>query len=392
MSHALLSPSSSERWLICGPSARLEEKLPESTSSYADEGTLAHIVGAFWLQYSHGLINKSEKTREDINAQRHEHFHPEMFHHVKTYVDICNSVFEKHESRKGGAYAMIEQQFNISKWVPESFGTSDFSVVAHKVLEVVDLKYGQGVPVSAQHNTQLMLYALGVYNVAKWLCDIETVNLTIVQPRIDNTNSWSITVSELLQWAETELKPKAERAFNGKGEFVPGDHCRFCKAKPTCRALANYRQEIAHLDFELPELLDNAEIAEVLSKADVYINWLNSVKDYALQQALKGSSFPGYKIVHGRSNRVISDHIKVSALLQRKGYSDTDYLTPAKLKGVGDLEKLLGKAKFEQLLSRYVVKPKGAPALVRITDKRPGINSTEQAVEDFKHLNFTDNG
>jgi hypothetical protein len=384
--HALLSPSASERWLRCTPSARLEEKLPAVSSRYADEGTLAHEWGAMKLFKHFDLISSVQEYFQIGRIHSSKYWTIEMSHNVQDYVEFCKAVYEKHQAKKGGAMAMVEQQFGLSRWVPESFGTSDFNVVANRSLEVVDLKYGQGVAVSARNNSQLMLYALGVYNIARWFYDIDTVNLTIVQPRIDNTNTWSVPISELLDWAETVVKPQAKKAFNGEGDFVPGEHCRFCKAKPTCRALAKYNQEIAHLDFELPDLLSNLEISEVLTKADMYINWLNSVKDYALQQALKGVTYPGFKVVTGRSNRLLIEPRKVELLLRKQGFMSQDFLTEPKLKGIGDLEKLLGKAKFDKLLSKYLIKPKGAPALVRVTDKRLGINSLEQAVEDFENL------
>jgi hypothetical protein len=390
--HALLSPSASERWLICTRSARLEEQMPESTSSYADEGTLAHAVGANDLELVHGEVSPAVHSTILDGLQADGHYSEDMVHHVKTYVDECKAVFERLDSKKGGAFPLIEEPFDLSIWAPGSFGTSDYNVVGGNELVIVDLKYGQGVPVSAKNNSQLKLYALGVYNVVKWMYNVEVIRMRIVQPRIDNTNEAVISISDLLEWAEKVVKPQAQKAFNGEGDFVPGEHCRFCKVKPTCRALANYKSEIAHLDFELPDTLTNEEVAEILTKADIYINWLNSVKDYALSQAIKGSVYPGYKIVEGRSNRIITDQDKVEALLIKKGFDYKEFLTEPKLKGIGELEKLLGKAKFETLLSKYVLKPKGAPALVRVTDNRHGINSHEHAVDDFKHLNFDNNG
>ena len=394
--HAILSSSGSERWLICTPSARLEEQLPQSTSSYAEEGTLAHELAAIRLnnrfnsEMSIAYIADWLSTLKQTDQWK-QFYSGAMDHHVQSYINIAKERYEK-TNKKGDAMVMIEQRFDLRNWVPEGFGTSDFNIVGNGVLEIIDFKYGQGVPVSAEDNSQLKMYALGVYEMVKLLYEIKKVNLTVVQPRIDNTNSWTTTIDDLLLWAEEVLRPQAIKAWEGEGEFKPGEHCRFCRAKPTCKALAAHNQELAKYDFELPDLLTKEEIAEILSKAEIYINWLKSVQEYALQQAIKGVKFPGYKIVNGRSNRILTKTAKVQQLLVRIGFKDEDFLTPRKLKGLTELEALLGKSQFERLLSKYIIKPKGAPTLVRITDKRPGINSVEQAVDDFKHLKFNEHG
>lgn len=381
--HALLSPSSAGRWMACTPSVRLEEKLPDATSAYADEGTLFHDLAANWLQYTLGWLSKADKAYKDMAITRHALYRDEMVQHANDYVRYCMDIYNSHAE----AYAMIEQRFDISHWVPESFGTSDFNTVNGRTLHVVDLKYGQGVPVTAVDNTQLKLYALGTLELTQWFTRIDKIKLHIFQPRLGNISTWMISVDELFYWAETELARKAALAFNGKGDFVAGEHCRFCKAKTTCKALAAYNTDLAKYDFQLPELLSNREIAEVLTKADVFINWINSVKDHALKQALSGVKYPGYKVVAGRSSRIITNEKKAMETLLKAGYAKSEIVNEA-LKGIMELEKVLGRGDYHKLLQQFVIKPKGKPVLVPVTDNRAALNSTGAAVEDFKHLKF----
>lgn len=381
--HALLSASASERWLHCTPSARLEEKLPEQESNYAAQGDLAHTLAKVKLLYKLGKIKSPvyQAAREIIKAD--PLFDKDMDYYTDHYVDYCVSLYHNERRRKRSAMAFIEQRFDTSHYIPEGFGTSDFNVASDVTLYVTDLKYGQGVSVTAEHNTQTMIYALGVYEQVRLLYDITNIQITIFQPRLDNINHWRISVEDLLTWAETVLKPKAEQAYKGAGEFKPGPHCKFCRAKPTCRALAEYNQELARHDFQLPELLTHEEVAEIIQRSDMFKNWINSVEAYALDQAKRGETWPGLKLVEGRSNRIITNVSAARAWLEKQGYDRTEFLK-TELLPLGQLEKLLAKGELQSFIQRFVVKPKGAPALVPVTHKRPAINSTASAVEDFK--------
>lgn len=385
--HALLSPSSSHRWLECPPSARLEEQLPDRSSTYADEGTLAHELGAAWVQAELGKISNYEFQNIALTVQQNELYQEEMMGYVKEYVAECLSIFNSMDTNKDhAAIPMVEQRFDVTEWVPEGFGTSDFNVAAPGVLSITDLKYGKGVPVSAQDNPQLKIYALGVYRIARYLFNIKRVDMKIVQPRIDNTNSYSMKIEELLQWADNILKPAAKLAYNGEGEFKAGEHCRFCKAKSTCKALASYNQSLAEYDFNLPELLTEEEIADIVLKTPLFQNWLAAVNEYALQQAMKGRTFPGLKMVTGVSRRVISDEHKAVKFFISKGI-ESYVVMEQNLLPLGKLEKAgLPPKVLKEFLAKYVIKPKGKPTLVPVTDKRPANNSIQDAQTDFEHL------
>lgn len=389
--HALLSASASHRWLICTPSARLEEKLPESTSVYADEGTLAHDIAATMLRAKHDLITEKQAKKALLPIVEHELYNEEeMKFYVKQYIQECMNDYSQvlANAPVGKPTVMVEERFDVDRWVPEGFGTSDHSIAHGRWLIVNDLKYGKGVPVSAIENSQLMIYALGMYEIVKWLYDIELVRMRIIQPRLENVSTWEIGINELLEWADKVLAPTAKKAFNGEGEFVPGDHCRFCRVK-TCAARARYKSEIAHLDFELPELMSDEEVTEVVTQGDKWVNWIKQVQEYAQNQATKGKGYPGLKLVEGRANRTIASAMEKSAIrwLLNQGYENKDILK-TQFQGVGYLEKLLTPQHRKEFFSRFVVQPKGKPTLVPVTDKRPAINSADQAAEDFKDLKF----
>lgn len=385
--HALLSASGSHRWLHCTPSARLEAQLPEKISEYADFGTLAHDIAANELMYRFKQVSEL-KYRIDFNKLTNlDIYKPDMMYHIKNYIDVCMDEVLRAKAKGGDATVLIEHRFDVSRWIPEGFGTSDFNIAYDGCLTVLDLKFGEGVPVSATENTQLMIYALGIYEYARYMYDISRIKMKIVQPRIDNTNEWELSADELLEWAESVLKPQAEKAHKGIGDFKPGEHCRFCRAKPTCAALAAYNSEMAGYDFVLPELLTEQQIAEIIVKSDLFINWINSVKDYALLEARKGRQFPGLKLVKGRSNRIIKSPENALKWLKTAGYKPDAYqkVVPVVL---GELEKLLKPAHRKEFEKRFIIKPEGAPTLVPITDKRPAIGSAGAAAQDFEHLNF----
>lgn len=247
--HAKLSASGSKRWLTCTPSARLEDQFEETTSEFAEEGTLAHEVSEVLLQYHTGAISKAARTRRLNKLKKHELYSDSMIEYVSTYSDLVIEKFNALEAEKGDAMILLEQRLDFSEWVPEGFGTGDALIIADEVMEVIDLKYGKGVPVDAEKNTQMMLYALGALNQFGALYDIECVRMTIVQPRLDSVSTYELSVSELLSWANDFVKPRAEMAWQGEGEFEAGDHCRFCRAKANCSARAKKKLGAGSIRF-----------------------------------------------------------------------------------------------------------------------------------------------
>lgn len=381
MSHAILSPSGASRWLNCTPSARLEEKFPNTTSSFAEEGTLAHSLGELIIRNRLGLIKKDAFHNQLQQIADNELYSEAMYDYCDDYA-----VFVLEALAKAGLSSLIfiEEQVDLTNYVPEGFGTRDVTIVGGK-LSLIDLKYGKGVAVSAVENKQLMLYALGSLDEFDYLFDIKTVELIIYQPRIDNISSFEISVDDLKDWAENTLKPKAELAFAGEGDFVPGAHCQFCKAKAVCKALADQSLEIAKYEFADPNLLTDADIADILNRYDLFTTWINAVEEYALTEAINGKSWPGYKLVEGRSNRKYSDPEAAAIRLIEKGFTQAEILT-AKIKGIGELEKAIGKKEFNTYLSDLIIKPQGKPALVPVSDKRPAFSSVESAKADFANV------
>lgn len=273
---------------------------------------------------------------------------------------------------------LVEQKLDFSKYVPDSFGTADCVIVADNTLTVIDLKYGVGILVDAEQNTQMMLYALGALIMFDGIYDIETVTMTIFQPRRDNVSTFSMRKSELIDWAESVLKPKAELAYKGEGVFKAGNHCQFCKVKATCRKRAEYNLELSRYDFETPDSLEDDEIEIILSKADEFISWLGDVKEYALNQALQGKQWKDYKLVEGRSNRKYKNESAAAKIVEDAGFDPYEH----KVLGITAMQKMLGKAKFNELLGDFIEKPQGKPTLVPMSDKRPTMKNT--AKEDFK--------
>lgn len=382
--HAVLSASGSSRWLNCTPSAMQEKDIPDQTSEFAREGTAAHELSEFFLQHHVGEISQTARTRR-INKfkKENEFYSQEMEDYVQQYVDIViEKINEAHAASEGDAVVLIEQRLDFSEWVPNGFGTGDVVIIADSYIEIIDLKYGKGVPVSAENNSQARLYALGAINQFGILYEFETVKSTIVQPRLDNISSEEMAVDDLLYWADEVVKPKAKQAWDGEGEFVPGDHCRFCKIRSTCRARADANLAMAAYEFGKPATLSNNEIGSILKQADDLKKWAEDIKKYALDQAENHEvKFPGWKLVEGRSNRKYSDEDKVYEKL-KAGY-EPDRIAPRKLLGITAMEKEIGKKIFASALDGLVVKPSGKPTLAPESDKRPELNSTASAVEDF---------
>ncbi|MEK3887479.1 DUF2800 domain-containing protein [Bacillus sp. FSL K6-3431] len=383
--HAKLSASGSSRWMACTPSAALEKDLPDSSSIFAEEGTAAHELSEIFLKHEIGEISKRARTiRLNKFKKENEHYSQSMEDYVQSYVDVVTERINEARASTADALVMVEQRLDFSEWVPEGFGTGDVLIIADGQLEVVDLKYGKGVPVSAEDNPQMRLYGLGAFDRYSMLYDIDRVRMTIVQPRLDSVSSETLSADDLLEWAESEVKPKADMAWNGEGEFVPGDHCRFCKVSASCRARADENLKMAEYDFADPFLLSHEEIASILEKADELQKWAKDVSEYALVQAEShGVKFPGYKLVEGRSNRKYSDSEAVADLLLEKEFKPDDIYKPKEIKTITALEKVLGKKVFVEVLGDLIVKPPGKPALVPESDKRSELNSAESAAADF---------
>ena len=375
--HARLNASSSHRWMMCPPSVRLSEQFADKPSSYAEEGTFLHELCELKLHRYLG-----DMASDVIEAQYAEHRDSEFYTQeaetvTDEYVAFCVETIEAVKSSCPDPLIMVEHRLDYSEYVPEGYGTGDLVIVADGVIEVIDFKGGRGVRVDAHRNSQLMLYGLGALLEFDPLYDVRNVRVTIVQPRLSNTSTYEIAADELVRWAEKEVRPRALMAYEGKGEFCAGDWCRFCKARYTCRKRSEYHMQLAERDFRQPDLLSDEEITDILPIADSLNNWVQDLLAYATQQAVEGKSWPGYKLVAGRSNRKYTSEAEVIKAATEAGYTDIYKTT---LLGVGDLEKRLGRKKFNEVLGMYVIKPVGAPTLVPDSDPRKPYSS---ATTDF---------
>ena len=370
--HAVLSASSSHRWLNCSPSARLGQEFEDRETEAAAEGTAAHALCEHKLRRA--LKRQSRKPISKYDCE-------EMDTHTDNYVQFVLETIAQAKEHCADPIINIEQRLDFSCYVPHGFGTGDCIIIADKTLHIIDFKYGQGVLVEAEQNPQMMLYALGALRIYDTLYDIEDVAMTIYQPRRENISTWTITVSNLLSWAENELVPKAKLAFDGKGEYMPGPWCTFCKAAVKCRARAEEKLALAQYEFAQPPLLTDAEIEEILGKLDDLTRWADEIKSYAQDAALNhGKQWHGYKVVEGRSVRKYSDEEAVIEAAHAAGYHDIFRKT---LLPITEMEKLMGKQEFAEVLSGLIIKPAGKPTLVPITDKRPAMT---KANIDFNEI------
>lgn len=378
--HARLSASSAFRWINCPGSVALSDQCPApASSSYADEGTLAHAIGELKLRYVNDEISNRQLNAKMKPLLQSEYYCGEMEEATSYYAD---AVIEALEAAGEDAELMIEQQFSLDRWVPEGFGTSDAVVIGGGVIQVIDLKYGKGIKVDARNNPQLRLYGLGAANLFDSLYDFDTVRMTIIQPRLDHISTEELPLSELLAWAEDEVQPRAQMALDGTDYTAVGDWCRFCPAKAVCRKRAEYNLSIAKDDFRKPPLLSDEEIGDVLRRADELQHWVKDVGDYALEQALAGKQYDGWKLVEGRSVRKYADDLKVAEALKAAGY-DEAMLYERKLYGISAMEKIVGKKRLTETLGDLIMKPAGKPVLVPESDKREAINTAEAAKADF---------
>lgn len=386
--HALLSASGSHRWIHCTPSAKLEESFGEKrTSTYAEEGTLAHELSELYIRKDIlGVIDDSEFDSKLEQIMSNELFNEEMLDVIPIYTDYIEAQYNASLANNVFSILEIEQKLDLSKYIPESFGTVDAVIISDGVMQIIDLKYGKGVPVYAHMNTQLMIYSLGALEKYDAAYDIEEVELTIVQPRIDNISTFRISVTELLNWANTTLKDAADLAINGLGTLEAGDWCKFCSVKNKCKALYEQQIEIAKYEFSNPQLLSDDDIADILRRAPTFIEWINSITNYAEQKAVnENKHWPGFKLVEGRSNRKWKNEDEVIKAIKERipELSDED-IFKSSLKSLTEIERMLGKKRFSTQLSDMIIKPAGKPTLVDETDKRPAIG-VEQAKIDFEN-------
>ena len=409
--HAILAPSGSARWMNCTPSARQEAAVPRKDTVFTVEGTKAHAMAEClllnavehnWPEWDPDYPGRFRTAYEAVTSGKGGTIAGEQAETLRRLVDevtglgldpwemmqtvsdyYCRFVWEDYldaKYRDQDAVLLVEAQLKLSEYIPEGFGSSDAVIIYGKTLCVYDLKYGKGVKVSAKGNSQMRCYALGALLGPGELYDIDEVSMVIIQPRLQWVSNDIITADQLLDWAENELKPAAVMAYQGLGEFKPGEHCRFCAIAPRCKALALQASILDAIDRE-HDLLSNEQIAELLRKVGHLKSWIANLENYALEQALAGTPIPGFKVVEGRALRSIPDQKAAIGALAAAGLAEDSYLRPRELKTISDLEKLLTKKGFNTILGQYVVKPQGKPTLVEDTDPRPAMNN---AVEDFK--------
>lgn len=374
--HAFLSASASDRWLHCPPSAKLCAQEEDTGSPYALEGSDAHELCQYELEKQLGRDAKD--PRPNLT-----YYNEEMQEGADGYVAFVMEQLAAIKETCPDPAVLVEQTLDFSRWVNHGFGTGDCVIIADDLLQIIDYKYGLGVLVSASGtdgtgNSQLKLYALGAIDTFGDLYDIKRVRLSIYQPRRQNIDSYDMTVEDLLRWADNTLAPIAKLAFDGEGDFAAGDHCVFCKIRATCRKRAEYNQSLARYDFAPPPTLSPEEIAEILPQLDQLTSWADDLKSWALQEAVKGTTFPGYKLVEGRSNRRFTDENTVAKIITDAGYDAWE----RKLQTITSLTKQMGRKTFNELLGSYIEKPQGKPVLVPATDSRSPLN---KAATDFKN-------
>lgn len=366
----LIQPSSLARTIGCPPSAKENAKVEDQSSPFAQEGTDAHSLCEYLLckALGHPLRDPTESL---------SYYNEEMQDAAEGYRNFVLEQIEEIRKNCSDPFIGVEQRLDISRWIPECFGTGDCVIVGDGTLHIIDFKYGTGVRVDADHNPQLSAYALGAYDTFGALYDIDTVKLSIYQPRLSHVDTWETPLADLLDWASKTLLPATKAAIDGTGEYHPGDYCRFCKVAARCRALAEKNMAIAQYEFKEPDLLSDDEIAELLPQIDPLVSWATLVKNFALEQAVAGKHFNGYKLVEGRSNRKYTDENLVEQTVLAAGFDPYE----KKLKGITAMTSELGRKKFNELLGDLVIKPTGKPVLVPEDDKRPELST---AADDFK--------
>ncbi|MFQ3903729.1 DUF2800 domain-containing protein [Staphylococcus sp. 50Mo3-1] len=376
--HAYLSASSANQWLNCPPSIKASEGIGDKTTTFAEEGTFAHELSELYFVRLYDGMTEDKFQQELERYKQNEYYSEELREYVEQYVDIVEE--KVNEARaQDEPILFFEHRLDLTRYVPESFGTGDVIIYYNGTVEIVDLKFGKGVEVSALNNPQLRLYGLGAYELLKDFEDVHTIKTTIIQPRLHNVSSESMTADDLVSWGLNVVRPQALKAIEGKGEFKPGNHCRFCKIRHSCRARAEANLN-ASKELSTPTTLTDDELAELLHKLPDIKRWASDVEDYCREQALENSrNFDGWKVVEGRASRKYVDNEQVFERL--KEHYDPDEVSETKVLSISKLEKQIGKKKVAELLSDLVEKPQGKPTLVIEDDKRQPI--TDSAESDF---------
>lgn len=377
--HALLSASAADRWLHCPPSARLTADMPDTGSPYAAEGTLAHAIAELYLRKRYTAAMGPKKYATALKKlQASEFYNPDMDKALAEYYDLVERTVLAYPKTP---HVALELRLDLTDWVPESFGTGDCIIVGGNALHIIDYKHGQGVPVSAEDNPQMMLYALGAIKHYGMFYDIQQVGMTICQPRVDNIWTCAKTVADLQAWGES-IKPTAQTAFDGKGDFTAGEWCRFCKARASCRARHNQHTALEDFGGVLPPLLTPDEVGDALTRGRTLAAWLKDLEDYALGACLAGKDIPGWKAVEGRSTRQFTDSDAAFAAAISAGVAET-MLFERKPLTLTAVEKLLGKKDFASILGQHVIMPPGKPTLALASDNRQAITGKPSALDDF---------
>lgn len=377
----LFPPSGAKRWIQCALSVSMAAQMPpQGGTAYTEEGTVAHSAAEAKLLLAAGEISKTEYNKRMKKIQKSEFWSGEMDEAATFYAEHVREIIA--ERGEDLAELMVEQHFKLDPWIPDGFGTADAVVIGEGVLEVIDFKFGKGVKVDAPENPQLRLYGAGAALLFGDLYEVNTVRMTIIQPRLDHISTEELPLMDLFAWCETVVKPAVELAKRPDPPAAAGDWCRWCPAKAVCRTRAEANLELAKYDFYDPNLLTPAEIGEILGKIDQLTKWASDVQTYALQQALAGEHFDGWKLVEGRAVRKYADDLKVADALTAAGY-DEAALYERKLYGITAMEKIVGKKKLTEILGELIVRPAGKPVLVPESDKREAINTTEAAKTDF---------
>lgn len=382
--HAILSASGASRWLNCPPSALMESELPDKDTKWSREGTLAHEFCDISIKEYFRYMTKSVCTRNRNKFRKEELYSQEMEEYAKRYLDY---VIEKIKGED--AYVLAETRVDFSEYVPGGFGTCDCIIIQNDTLTIIDFKYGTGVKVSAEDNPQMKLYALGAIDMFGDVYDFDKVEMCIYQPRLDNIDESTRSVQEIVAWGDKAVKPTAELAINGKGEFKAGDHCHFCKLNAKCKHLYQHNMEVIKDEFKdesgtlSTACLTPDDYAMILERMKLIKNWLTAIEDHVIHGILNNElEIPGYKVVEGRSIRKYRNADEVAKRLVENGY-DESVIYEKNLLSLSKLEKVLGRKTFSELLSDMIDKPKGKPTIALTTDKRPAytVDSDFEVIE-----------
>lgn len=388
MAHAFLGPSGASRWMACPPSARLTENLPDTESDFAKEGSLAHEIAELKLKKK--IVDPGMSTRKfnsDMKKlKENELYDEEMQDYTDEYVEFIQ---EQMCSCEVTPFVVVEQKVDFSEYVPEGFGTSDCIILSGNTLHVIDFKYGKGVPVYAEENKQMLLYALGAYLGYNFLYDIKQIKMSIVQPRISNFSSWECDLDYLLSFAE-EVRKNADMAYKGEGELNSGKHCQFCGLNATCRKRAEDNLDLEKYEFKESPELSNSEIGEILKRAENLAQWVKKLKDYALAECLVGNEIKGWKAVNGRGTRSFTDTDEAIKVLTDNGI-ERELLKETVYKSLSQMEKVVGKKEFNNLVGHLIETSVGAPTLVDESDKRKAITNRIKAEDEFSAVSDINN-